>query len=80
MPVIHGDRLVALIDAKREGGTWRIVGYHGFEPVSGEAMRGAVHRLAAFAGSSRVGASARLPRDLRKALVGKIEAVVPPAG
>jgi len=80
MPVIHGDRLVALIDAKREDRTWRIVGYHGFEPVSGEAMRGAVHRLAAFAGTSRVGASARLSRDLRKALVGKIEVVVPAAG
>ena len=73
MPVIHGDRLAALIDAKREDGTWRIVGYHGFETMSGEAMRGAVHRLAAFAGATHVGASARLPRELRKALVGKIE-------
>lgn len=77
MPVIHGDRLVALIDAKREAETWRIVGFHGFEPAPAEALRGAVHRLAAFAGASRVGASARLPRDLRKALVGKIAMFVP---
>ncbi len=77
MPVIHGDRLVALIDAKREAETWRIVGFHGFEPAPAEALRGAVHRLAAFAGASRVGASARLPRDLRKALVGKIATSVP---
>lgn len=79
MPVIHGDRLVALIDAKREAETWRIVGFHGFEPVPAEALRGAVHRLAAFAGSRRIGASARLPRDLRKALVGRIETSVPTA-
>jgi uncharacterized protein YcaQ len=79
MPVIHGDRLVALIDAKRDGETWRIVGFHGFEPAPAEAMRSAVHRLAAFAGARRVGASARLPRDLRKALVGKIETPIPPA-
>lgn len=79
MPVIHRDRLIALIDAKRETDTWRIVGFHGFEPASGEAMRDAVHRLAAFAGAARVGASVRLPRDLRKALVGKIDATVPTA-
>jgi uncharacterized protein len=72
MPVFHGDRLTALLDAKRADGEWRIVGFHGFEPLPAEAFRHAVHRLAALAGAAKVGAATRLPRDLRRAVVGKI--------
>jgi uncharacterized protein YcaQ len=73
MPVLHGDRLAALIDAKRADGEWRIVGFHGFETMPADAFRQAVHRLAALAGAAKVTASTRLPRDLRRAAVGKIE-------
>ena len=56
-------------------------GASGFIPktLPVEAMRGAIHRLAAAAGARRVAASTRLPRDLRRAVVGKIERPTPPA-
>jgi hypothetical protein len=71
-PVIHGERVVALIDAKRADGEWRIVGFEQIAPAPAEALRQAVHRLARIAGATKVTASARLPRELRRALVGKI--------
>jgi len=74
MPVVHGDQVVALIDAKRAGGEWRIVGFEARGPIPAEALRQAVHRIAGHAGASKIGASTRLPRELRRALVGKIEA------
>ena len=73
-PVVHGERIVALIDAKRTDGEWRIVGFEEIAPVPPEALRQAVHRLARIAGATKVGASTRLSRELRRALVGKIAA------
>jgi uncharacterized protein len=73
MPVIHGDRIVALLDAKRREGEWLIVGFEALRPAPAEALRQAVHRIARHAGASKVGASTRLTRELRRALVGKIE-------
>ena len=73
MPVIHGDRVVAMVDAKRADGEWRIVGFEALAPAPAEALRQAVHRIARHAGAAKVGASARLPRELRRALVGKID-------
>jgi uncharacterized protein YcaQ len=72
MPVIHGDRLAALLDAKRADGEWRIVGFHGFEQLPADCFREAVHRLASLAGAAKVTATTRLPRELRRAVVGKI--------
>ncbi|HSY85012.1 MAG TPA: crosslink repair DNA glycosylase YcaQ family protein [Verrucomicrobiae bacterium] len=72
-PIVHGDRVVALLDAKRADGEWRIVGYEQMAPAPPEALRQAVHRLARIAGAAKVGASTRLTRELRRALVGKIE-------
>ena len=65
---------MALIDAKRTDGEWRIVGFEEIAPVPPEALRQAVHRLARIAGATKVGASTRLSRELRRALVGKIAA------
>ena len=73
MPVIHGDQVVALIDAKRAGSDWRIVGFEALAEFPPEALRQAIHRIARHAGASKVTASARLPRELRRVLVGKIE-------
>jgi uncharacterized protein len=71
-PVVHGERVVALIDAKRMDGEWRIVGFEEIAPAPPEALRQAVHRIARIAGATKVGASARLSRELRRALAGKI--------
>lgn len=73
-PVVHGERVVALIDAKRADGEWRIVGFDEIAPAPLEALRQAVHRLARIAGAAKVTASTRLSRELRGALVGKIAA------
>jgi len=72
MPVVAGDRVVALLDAKRTDSEWRIVGFEEIGPASPEALRQAVHRLARLAGAAKVGASTRLSRELRRALVGRI--------
>ena len=69
-PIVHGDRIVGLIDAKRTDGEWRVVGFEQIAPVPPEALRQAVHRLARIAGASKVSASARLTRELRRAVVG----------
>lgn len=74
MPVVHGDRVVALIDAKRRDGEWLIVGFEALAPVPPDALRQAVHRLGRHAGATKIGATIRLTRKLRRALVGKIEA------
>lgn len=73
MPVVHGEHIVALIDGKRLDREWRIVGFEALAPVPADALRQAVHRLARQAGALKVSASARLTRELRRALVGKIE-------
>jgi len=71
-PIVHGERVVALIDAKRTDGEWRIVGFEEIAPAPPDALRQAVHRIARIAGATKVGASTRLSRELRRALVGKI--------
>jgi len=73
MPVILGDRMVALLDAKRTDGEWRIVGFDLLGEAPPEALRAAVHRLARLAGAAKVTSTARLPRGLRRALVGTIK-------
>ena len=45
----------------------RIVGYEQIAPAPPEALRQAVHRLARIAGATKVGASTRLTRELRRA-------------
>ena len=72
MPVIHGDHVVAMLDAKKAGHEWRIVGFEQLAPAPVEALRNAIHRLARHAGCTKVTASARLPREVRKATVGKV--------
>ena len=72
MPIIHGDRVVAMLDAKRAGHDWRIVGFEQLAPVPPDALRSAIHRLARHAGCAKVTSSARLAREIRKAVVGKI--------
>jgi uncharacterized protein YcaQ len=72
MPLVHGDRIVALLDAKRAEGEWRIVGFESLAPAPPEALRAAIHRIARHAGCAKVTATTRLTRELRRAVVGKI--------
>jgi hypothetical protein len=77
MPVVHGGRVVALLDAKRAEAEWRIVGFEQLAPVPPDVLRNAVHRLARLAGTGKVTASTRLSRELRRALVGKVSSEAP---
>lgn len=74
MPMLYRGECVGLIDAKKEGDAWRIVGLDLLRPVPPERLRQAVHRLARIAGADRVEASGVRPAALRKVLGGRIEA------
>jgi uncharacterized protein YcaQ len=77
LPMLWRDRLVGLIDAKldRESGdpVFRIVGLEMLAPVPPDVLREAVHRFAKLAGAMKIACDARTGRDLRKALVGRID-------
>ena len=76
MPLVHRDRIVGVVDAKlnRNGGRpeWRIVGLELKEQVPSDALRRGIHRLARIAGAEKVAVSTRTPRELKRALAGKI--------
>jgi hypothetical protein len=74
MPILHRHEVVGLIDAKKGGEAWRIVGLDLVRKVPEENLRQAVHRLAHIAGASKVEAPGLTPVRLRKAVSGKIEA------
>lgn len=73
MPILYRHEFAGLIDAKKDGGVWRIVGLELLKPVPLEALRQGIHRLARIAGADRVEAPGLKPA-LRKGLAGKIEA------
>jgi hypothetical protein len=74
MPVLHRHEVAGLIDAKKEGDAWRIVGLDLVRKVPEENLRHAIHRLARIAGASRVEAPGLAPVRVRKAISGRIEA------
>ncbi len=73
MPILYNHDLVGLIDAKKDGDEWRIVGLDLMKRVPEGSLRQAIHRLARIAGASRVEASGVTPVRLRRALAGKID-------
>jgi len=73
MPILHRHEVAGLIDAKKDGDAWRIVGLDLARKVPEENLRQAVHRLARIAGATRVEAPGLTPVKLRKALAGKIK-------
>lgn len=77
LPILHRDRLVGVVDAKldrsgRHPG-WNIVGLELGEGVPPDALRAGIHRLARIAGAEKVAVTTRAPRDLKRALAGKVE-------
>ena len=73
MPILYRHEFAGLIDAKKDGDVWRIVGLELIRPVPPDALRQAVHRLARIAGAARIEAPDLKPAALRKGLTGKIE-------
>ncbi len=74
MPILYRHDLVGLVDAKKDGDTWRVVGLDLMKPVPVENLRQALHRLARIAGATRVDAPGVRPAKLRQGLAGRIEA------
>jgi uncharacterized protein YcaQ len=73
MPILYGHDVAGLIDAKKDGEAWRIVGLDLIKKVPEEGLRQAIHRLARIAGAERVEAPGLTPVKLRRAVVGKID-------
>jgi uncharacterized protein YcaQ len=74
LPILWRDRVVGLIDGKREDGTWRIHGLDLMHPIDADAFRRGLHRFARIAGAERIAADRKVPAQWRKALTGRIEA------
>jgi len=73
MPILYNHDVAGLIDAKKDGDAWRVVGLDLMKKVPEDRLREAVHRLARIAGASRVEAPGLTPVRLRRAITGKIE-------
>jgi hypothetical protein len=73
MPILHGHDVAGVIDAKKDGDAWRVVGLDLARKVPEDRLRQAIHRLARIAGATRVEAPGLTPVKLRKAISGKIE-------
>jgi uncharacterized protein YcaQ len=77
LPILHRDRIVGVVDAKLDRSArhpcWNIVGLELGESVPPDALRAGIHRLARIAGAEKVAMTTRAPRDLKRALAGKVE-------
>jgi len=73
MPILFGHDVAGLIDAKKDGDVWRVVGLDLMKKVPEDRLREAIHRLARIAGTTRVEAPGLTPVRLRRAVTGKIE-------
>ncbi|MEZ5833519.1 MAG: crosslink repair DNA glycosylase YcaQ family protein [Dongiaceae bacterium] len=73
MPILFRHELAGLIDIKKDGDVWRIVGLDLMKKVPDDSLRRAIHRLGRIAGAVRVEAPSLAPIRLRRALTGKID-------
>jgi uncharacterized protein YcaQ len=73
MPILYRNDLAGLIDIKKDGEAWRIVGLDLMKKLPEDSLRAAVHRLGRIAGAARVEAPGLSPLRLRRALGGKID-------
>ena len=73
MPILYGHDVAGLIDAKKDGDAWRVVGLELIKKVPEDRLRQAIHRLARIAGATKVEAPGLTPVRLRKAISGMIE-------
>jgi hypothetical protein len=72
LPVLYRDQVVGQIDAKKDGGEWRLLDLEIQPTVPADALRTAIHRLAAIADAERVTVAAGVPAKWRRALAGRL--------
>ena len=73
MPILYRNQVAGLIDIKKDGEAWRIVGLELRIKVPEEGLRAAIHRLGRIAGAVRVEAPRIAPARLRRALSGRVD-------
>jgi uncharacterized protein YcaQ len=73
MPILYRSAVAGLIDIKKDGDVWRIVGLDLIAKVPDDSLRNAIHRLGRIAGAARVEAPGLAPVRLRRALTGRID-------
>jgi hypothetical protein len=74
LPILYRDEVVGQLDAKKDGGDWRVLDLdiHGDLPV--ETLRQAVHRLARIVEAERVTVASTVPAKWRRGLAGRVAA------
>ena len=73
LPILYRDRIVGMIDAKKDDDIWRIQGLEIGEHRIRDELRRAVHRLAGIAGARRVTCSRSLEKVWKQTLDGRLE-------
>jgi uncharacterized protein len=73
MPILYRNEVVGVIDIKKDGDLWRVVGLDLRKTVPEEGLRVAIHRLGRIAGAVRVEAPGLIPVRLHRALTGRID-------
>jgi uncharacterized protein YcaQ len=74
LPILYRDAVVGQLDAKKEGGGWRILDLDIEQTVPVDALRAAIHRLARIAEAERVTAATAVPAKWRRGLTGRLDA------
>ncbi len=72
MPLLYRDRVVGLIDGRKEDGAWRITGLDLMHEVPLDSLRAAIHRFARIAGCEKIVAAPGLTKAQRAGLLGKV--------
>jgi uncharacterized protein len=73
MPILYRNEVAGLIDIKKDGEVWRVVGLDLHKKLPDEGLRSAVHRLARIAGATRIEAPGITSVRLRRTLAGSID-------
>jgi uncharacterized protein YcaQ len=73
LPIVYRDRIIGMLDAKKDGAVWRINDLEFFGPAPQEPVRAALRRLAGRAGGQKIECARSLPSVWRRALDGDLD-------
>ncbi len=72
LPILYRDAVVGQIDVKKDEAIWQVLDLDIHAPLPVEALRMAVHRLAAIAGAEQVKVASKVTAPWRRGLAGKV--------
>ncbi len=73
LPILYRDRVIGLIDAKKDGETWQVVELEIERGAPMDELRHALRRLAGIAGANKIACANTIPGPWRKALNGRLD-------